>query len=296
MLPDEAAGSPSDEVLPSGQETAAASDAPLSVDGAMLSDPGQVRRHNEDCAAYLLARSGARPGGPQAVALIADGMGGHAAGEIASRIACEVALRELTSAADAPTQRLQRAIEAANAAVLAEAAAKPELTGMGTTLTALLVEHGQAFLGHVGDSRLYILRDGTLHQLSEDHSLVARMVREGLLTEAAARIHPERNVIYMAVGTSRTVAPSVWKHGLLLLENDVLMLCSDGLSDVLPPERIIAELDREGPLEACQALLDAALAAGAPDNVTVGVFRLVRAAPSLRPAGTTRARSAGPMP
>lgn len=262
--------------------------ARLILHGSMISDSGLVRAANEDCAVYALPKGHGSGEGDRAILVVADGMGGHAAGEVASRIACDVLLDAFDDPVPAD-QLLARAIARANEAILAAAAAKAELRGMGTTLTALLVEHGQAWLGHVGDSRAYLWRKGILQQLSEDHSLVGELVRQGVLSPEAARTHPDKNVIFKALGSKRDPEPAVWRAGLALQDGDVLLLCSDGLTDLVPDRVIAAMLGGREPLEACRMLISQALAAGGHDNVTVGVFHVVAANNSTAaPPPTTR--------
>jgi len=146
---------------------------------------------------------------------------------------------------------------------------------MGTTCTAMAVRDGQVWLAHVGDSRAYLLRDGVMTQLSDDQTLVAQMVREGKLTPKEAQSSPISNVILQALGSNADVVPVVWADPLQLAAGDILVLCTDGLSGIVADETIAAHVKRLPPGEACDALIEVALAAGAPDNVSVGAFRLV---------------------
>jgi protein phosphatase len=260
----------------------------------MLSDVGRVRSGNEDCAAYVLPNADDAGDSRCPVMVVADGMGGHVAGEVASRLACETVMRRLGEPDLGPAELLREAIAAANDVILEEARRDPRLEGMGTTLTALLVRDGKAWLGHVGDSRAYLLRDGELHQLSEDHSLVGEMVRSGLLSPEAARSHPEKNVLYKALGTTSDVEPTVWQAGLDLRPGDVLLVCSDGLTDLVPDAAIATSLEQHEPLDACRDLLQQAMEAGGYDNVTVGVFRVAEfEAGRTTPVPTTRTVPAG---
>ena len=263
----------------------------------MLSDRGHVRSDNEDCAAFVLPRPGDVDDRRPAVAIIADGMGGHAAGEVASRIACETMLRRALQGGAAPPVLLREAVEEANAAILEKASREADLAGMGTTVTALLLAGNRVFVAHVGDSRLYILRDRRLHCLSRDHTLVAEMVRCGQLSHEAARTHPDRNIIYKALGTDPHLDPAVGGRGLPVRPGDRLLLCSDGLTDLVTDDVIARELWAHDPPDACRVLVQLALDAGGHDNITVGVFRVVdavtcerRLAPDTRiPAARSRA-------
>ncbi|HML09743.1 MAG TPA: Stp1/IreP family PP2C-type Ser/Thr phosphatase [Stellaceae bacterium] len=245
--------------------------ASLSITGTMLTDTGRVREHNEDTVAYSLP-SGGHLAKRELVALVADGMGGHLAGEVASSIAADVVLRLYFEREGSPTERLANCLNIANQAIYERGQTDPACAGMGTTCTVLAVRGNAAFLGHVGDSRAYLLRSGRLQQISEDHSLVAQMVRDGVLTEEEAARSPDKNVILRALGNEARVKPTVWREGLPLMAGDALVLCSDGLSDVVDKGRIEEIVREMRPFEACQALIDAALAAGGPDNISVGVF------------------------
>lgn len=244
------------------------------LDGCMLSDPGLKRSTNEDRCAYMLPRNGHGCGvAGDFIAIVADGMGGHAAGEVASAMAIDVVYRTLLNGRGAPPALLIAGLKAANDDIYRHAQSHAGCGGMGTTCTAVVVRHGQAFLGHVGDSRLYLLRKERLHQLSEDHSLVSDLVRAGVISEEEGRARPDRNIILRAIGTKPKVDVATWKTGLPLLPGDALLLCSDGLTDGVGDDAIREILlDNGSPAEACRALVDAALAAGGEDNVTVGVF------------------------
>jgi PPM family protein phosphatase len=244
---------------------------PLSITGTMLTDTGRVREHNEDTVAYSLPNGG-RLAERELLALVADGMGGHLAGEVASSIAADLVLRLYFERQGSPTERLVNCLSSANQAIYERGQSDPACSGMGTTCTVLAVRGNAAFLGHVGDSRAYLLRSGKLQQISEDHSLVAQMVRDGVLTEEQAAHSPDKNVILRALGNEARVKPTVWREGLPLIAGDALVLCSDGLSDVVEKAQIEEIVREKPPFDACQALIDAALAAGGPDNISVGVF------------------------
>lgn len=241
----------------------------------MLSHPGKVRSNNEDTVAFALPNG---PGGEfhgDALLLVADGMGGHAAGEVASRIAADVLYRHFFAAAGRPVHDiLAECFHQANAEIFEAGRQNPEYAGMGTTCTAIAVRNNFAWLAHVGDSRAYLLRNDELQQISEDHTLVAELVRRGSLTREEAAASPERNVILKAMGTAATVAPAIWTDGMALQPDDRLLLCSDGLSDLVTETVMQQLLASHTPLDACQALIDAALEAGGHDNVSVGVFHL----------------------
>jgi protein phosphatase len=260
----------------------------LSVSGTMLTHPGSVRELNEDVVAYVLPTEAQIAAGRGALALVADGMGGHAAGEVASRIAAETVLRLYYQLEGSPPEVLEKCFRAANDAIHKRSQIDPACSGMGTTCTVLALKGGTAFVGHIGDSRAYLLRDGRLKQISEDHSLVAQLVREGALTEEEATRSPERNVILRALGTERSIEPSISREGFPLRAGDVFMICSDGLSDLVDDQVIAETIAGLAPFEACRALVDAALAAGGTDNVSVGVFVAGQANPPAVALRTTR--------
>jgi PPM family protein phosphatase len=234
------------------------------VVAAGSSDVGQVRDGNEDS---LLIRN--------SVFAVADGMGGHLAGEIASATALEPieALdgRVFPDASEAATA-LSSAVVAANATVSKLATDNPLYRGMGTTLTAALVEGRRVHVAHVGDSRAYLLRDGQFSQLTDDHTLVQHLVDEGQITREEAAHHPQRSIITRAIGVSPEV--DVDSMTLELRPGDQLLMCSDGLTGVVD-DRAIAELleTTADPDEAVNRLVEQANRAGGPDNITVVLLR-----------------------
>lgn len=247
--------------------------AELFVDGAMLSHVGLVRDHNEDVVLYCLPRPGDEGHRGDFLAIVADGMGGHSAGEIASDIAANTVRLIYFERDEAPHLALARAFAAANDLIYQRAATDPACQGMGTTCTAVAIRKGRLWLAHVGDSRAYIVRDKAIRQLSEDHSLVASLVREGRLTADEAAISPQRHIILQALGTKPSVEPQIWKEGLPLIADDTIVLCSDGLNDLIDDQAIAELVSSFKPYDACEKLIDAALRAGGVDNVSVGVFR-----------------------
>ena len=235
---------------------------------AALTDRGLVREENED--AFVITDS---------LAAVADGMGGHQAGEVASRTAVAELADALGGSLRRPTTALLNAFSRANDAVLRQAA-QADKAGMGSTLTAVVLSGRRAWIGHIGDSRAYLLREGLLTQLTRDHSLVADLVRNGSLSPEEARIHPRRHVITKAIGSDTVIKPDVFS--LNLLAGDRLILCTDGLTNHVESDRI-AELAGGGsPQTICRDLVEAAKAGGGSDNITVAVVEIgadTRAAP-----------------
>ena len=227
---------------------------------AAVTDPGRRRRRNED--AYVVD--------PPLFA-IADGMGGAQAGEIASRIAASV-LRD--SAGRSGEEAIVALIQEANRRVYESAATDEARSGMGTTITAALVEEDTVRIGHVGDSRAYRVRDGRLEQLTDDHSLVAELVRSGKLSPEEADVHPQRSVITRVLGSDPEV--DVDTFPVEARPGDVFMICSDGLSSMIDDRAIleIVEHHRSSLERAARALVDAANKGGGEDNITVILFEI----------------------
>lgn len=213
---------------------------------------------------------------------VADGMGGHAAGEIASEIAVNSiadftrsAIREANPTDPADARRvLEAAVAEANRRICDSIATHPDRRGMGTTMVAALLLPDRVVIGHVGDSRAYLLRDGRLEQLTEDHSWVNEQVRLGVLSRAEAHRHPMRNVVTRALGSRVDVTPELREEPLRA--GDALLLCSDGLNVMLTDDSIRETLapHRADPEAACRALVDAANARGGEDNTSVVVLSL----------------------
>jgi len=225
---------------------------------ASRTDVGRMREHNEDS---VWPTDDGTSDEVIAVA-VADGMGGHAGGEVASSIALETAM---TVGGD-PAMRVQ----AANVAVVDAARLRPRLAGMGTTLTlAVLDPDGDLDIGHVGDSRAYLLRGDELTQLTNDHSYVAELMAAGKLTPEEAETHPHRSVVTRAVGLDPTV--EVDNYGLILEPGDRILLCSDGLTTMVTDDGLSEILKVKGasPATAADALVIAANEAGGVDNITV---------------------------
>jgi serine/threonine protein phosphatase PrpC len=257
-------------------EESAVSMPRLGVQAVLRTDVGLVRSENQDFGTYTTPReeSHSHPGGRLLV--VADGMGGHRGGATASRLAGEtVKAQYLGSETYDIAQALREALTRANARIFTEAQANPDLRGMGTTTSALVVKNNQAWFAHVGDSRIYLVRGDEIRQITEDHSLVASMVREGLLTPKEAETHPRRNVLQRSMGVSEDVEIDV-SGPFDIQANDVFVLCSDGLHGLVrePELKQIAGLPID---QAATEYVRLALARGAPDNVTVIVARIVPA-------------------
>lgn len=205
---------------------------------------------------------------------VADGMGGHNAGEIASSIAIGVIESAYHEMRDEPAGRLKLALESANAAIHKRSTEADETRGMGTTCTALLLQDGFAYSAHVGDSRLYLIRNDGIYLMTEDHSAVMQLVRSGELSLQEARHHPDKNVVTRCLGTQPQVEITAWPRPLPLQLGDHFLLCSDGLYDQVEDDEICAIVSPRKAAEACEELVRLAKERGAPDNVTVAVVGL----------------------
>jgi protein phosphatase len=245
----------------------------LVVRAVLRTDVGLVRSENQDFGTYTTAseESVSHPGGR--LLIVADGMGGHRGGATASRLAGETVKTQYLDSEtnDIPTA-LRQSLTRANARIFSEAQSNPELRGMGTTTSVLAVRDQHGWLAHVGDSRIYLVRDGAIKQLTDDHSLVATMVREGLLTSQEAETHPRRNVLQRSMGVAEDVEIDV-RGPFELREGDTFILCSDGLHGVVK-EHELQEIAAGTIEEAADEFLRRALERGAPDNVTVIVARV----------------------
>lgn len=252
----------------------------LRVSSAVASHPGLRRAENED--SYCV-----RP--DLGLYMVADGMGGHAAGEVASRLAVETVEAFVADTRNADINRtwpfpfdrtlsldgnrVSAALRLANRRIAAAMDANDSLRGMATTAAVVLVGPATAVVAHVGDSRIYLNRAGRLDQLTQDHSWVSEQVRAGVMTEADARRHPWRNVVTRALSGGDD--PDVEIAEIEVKGGDELVLCSDGLSSVVPMSGLQTIVNGAASLEAaCQALISAANDAGGPDNITVAVLKV----------------------
>lgn len=225
-----------------------------------ITHQGMVRTQNQDAFYHWTD-------GEMGFGVVCDGMGGARSGNIASALAAQTFAQVVSSAAGTPAERLLLGAEQANAAVYHRAQQDMECWGMGTTLVGALAKGNQGYVINIGDSRCYQIGGGEIRQVSLDHSLVAELTRMGRITEEEARNHPNRNIITRALGTEAQVKADLFE--VELEQGDLLLFCSDGLSNEVLPEEL-EKLSRGGTLEErCRSLLQLALDRGAPDNVTV---------------------------
>lgn len=228
----------------------------------LKSHVGLIREINED--SYLTD--------PPHLFAIADGMGGHVAGEVASRRAIDVLKQAMNQAISDPYSRrdqLVSAVQSANSQIYDLALKNQQFSGMGTTLTACYIDQSDVFWAHVGDSRLYLLHEGNLRQITQDHSLVAELLRIGSITPKEAFVHPKRNILTQAIGTNKAVQVDsgtlVWNPG------DTILLCTDGLCGLVEEEYLQSTLNNNNLTltEKGDSLFEQALAAGGSDNITL---------------------------
>ncbi len=260
---------------------------------AGLTDVGRKRRSNED--SYAIVED-------HGLYIVADGMGGHAAGEVASRLAVESIERHISgsdprkeptlpasyrtsspeeAALPQPARRVLNAIRLANQEIVRSVRQDNSRRGMGTTVVIAYIRGGRVFIGSVGDSRAYLVRGKSMIQLTADHTFVGEQVRAGTLTSIEARRHPARNILTRAVGSQEDVEPDLIEHDLKA--DDWLLLCSDGLTTMVEDEEILATLRAHGDNAepACRALVERANDHGGDDNVTVVLVHVL-------PAGSAR--------
>lgn len=249
-----------------------AAPVPHEIVASVQTDPGCVREGNEDTGRFfkpsdpvLLAKKGV-------LTIVADGMGGHLAGEVASRLAVEVVSRAYYQDGLDACEALKEAFAEANQQIHEASLNDEKLAGMGTTCTALVLVNGYAFAAHVGDSRLYMVRDGEVYLMTEDHSAVMEMVRQGLIDIDEARNHSDKNVILRSLGTHPQVEVAMWEQPMSVRIGDQFILCSDGLYDLVSDEEIKEVMASTNDAHAaCDTFIGMARERGGHDNITVGI-------------------------
>jgi protein phosphatase len=239
------------------------------IEACVLTDVGRVRTNNEDSVSLVRPNGKALLASHGVLALVADGMGGHEGGELASKLAVDEIARSYYASIAPPLAALDHAIRSANRAVYQASCATPALKGMGTTCIAAVVRDDRAWWAWVGDSRLYLLRDRQIYRLSEDHTVVQELVRRGLLGSAEALNHPDRSVLERALGTRKEVTPALGSQAVRLNAGDRLLLCSDGLHDLIEDQEFAERAGAGAIAESAQALLHLALERGGFDNTSL---------------------------
>lgn len=266
-------------------EAAPAIHLPLEpFEAALLTDTGCHRTNNQDSGKVVHPTNGSAASGGL-LAIVADGMGGHQAGEVASQTAVTTVVDVFQRAKGTPGEALEAAFLEANRNILQLATNNLDMTGMGTTCTALAIVGNEAWAAHVGDSRLYMVRGHAIYQLSEDHTLIQDLVRQGLLTSEAAEHHEDRNVLLRAMGTKPELSIMRWPEPMDVRKGDSFLLCSDGLHDLVNDSEMMAVVKNASPADACRKLVLMAKERGGYDNITVAVVAIHSAdgqPPSLR--------------
>lgn len=243
------------------------------ISASLQTDVGCLREANEDCGQHFVPNDREIKVRRGILTIVADGMGGHASGEVASKMAVELISKYYYQDMENPAQiALQRAVELANFEIYQTSVSDENLFGMGTTLVIFVLLDNKAFSAHIGDSRLYRLRNQRLELLTYDHSQVMEMVKQGILSLEDAWNHEDKNIILRALGTQPTVETEI-SNIFEVAVGDEFLLCSDGLSDMLPEAEIFQVWNSsKGVHEACENLIERAKQNGGHDNVTVGII------------------------
>ncbi len=245
------------------------------IELASLTDVGRLRTNNEDSYLYWEPDSHEDFARKGRLAVIADGMGGYEGGQEASRLAVETVRFVYEHKYDGdPQTTLVTGMQTAHDTIHRYAVEHPQYAGMGTTCTALSIVGNRLSFAHIGDSRLYLIRTGSISRLTRDHSYVGRLVESGIVRSEDAESHPQRHILTAALGSGREVSPHTPEQQVSLEQGDVVVLCTDGLWSVVGEAELARIAQSEPPVEACQQLVDLALERGGPDNVTVLVLRV----------------------
>jgi len=255
------------EAGPPGNGTA----VKLAITASVQSDVGCHREINEDCSAYVDPADDELLTARGRLVVVADGMGGHLAGEVASRMAVDVISRVYYETPGNAVSALRTSFTEANRQIYQSSTEVQGRNGMGTTCTALALRNGTALAAHVGDSRLYLVRNGQIYLMTEDHSAVMELVKRGLLTREQARHHPDKNVILRALGSHSEVEISIWDEPFPIKGGDRFLLCSDGLYDLVEDKEIMDTVMASDAYSACAGLITLAKERGGYDNITVAV-------------------------
>lgn len=243
----------------------------LQVSFGNKSDVGKVRQKNEDYMEKFLCDFGD-------VFVVCDGMGGHIGGEVASRLAVYTIKEFMTENPKAITETstlIKEAMIAANDALHNKTKENPDLKGMGTTCVILVLKNGNAYIGNVGDSRMYMIRGGAIHQITKDQSFVQELVDQGIISYEEAENHPRRNEILQALGVNMKLEPQLNPGGMKIYKNDTFILCSDGLSGMVSDKDILNITGQSEPMDACEKLVSLANMNGGTDNITLQIAKII---------------------
>jgi serine/threonine protein phosphatase PrpC len=242
----------------------------MRIDYFGRSDKGRVRKTNEDYFA------GERIKEDEYLFVVADGMGGHRAGDVASKLGTQHFVRyykKLRKKKNSIMDSMSQALEKANNMILSKATSDPRKRGMGTTFSAVVIAGMSAYIVHVGDSRIYLIRDDEIQQLTTDHTFVGKMLEEGRITEDEARDHPQKNILYMSLGARKSFEPEIKKQ-LDIMESDIFMMCSDGLNNMVSDNTIKEYVLSYNTHDAVEELIKLANDNGGTDNITLQVIHV----------------------
>ena len=243
---------------------------PVDIKAVVVSDLGNIRTNNEDMGLFFKIADENTLREKGYMLIVADGMGGHQAGEVASRMATDIICREYYNQNNSTVEKnLEKALSLANKTIFEKASSQQAFQGMGTTCTVLVVIDQDVYYAHVGDSRAYIQKGGSIMQITEDHTYVQQLVNSGDITTAEAAVHPKRNILTNAMGTKAELRIDTGKSKYNFENNDRLLLCSDGLYDYLNDEELNKILIENGLKNAASAMVGQAKARGGHDNITV---------------------------
>jgi serine/threonine protein phosphatase PrpC len=244
------------------------------IEVSSQSDIGCVRLNNEDSFGYWEGENDKEFARKGRLAVVADGMGGYEGGQEASRLAVETMIDVYSSFDGEPKNSLIAALQAAHEGIREYSFEHPELRGMGTTCTAAAIVNSQLFFVHVGDTRLYLIRDGAIIRVTRDHSYVGRLVEAGMISAEQAEVHPQRNILTSAVGTNPDLAMDASEEPQALRAGDVLVICSDGLWGLVRDTEILNAAKNKSAEQAGKDLIQLARDRGGPDNITVQILRM----------------------
>ncbi|HVN30257.1 MAG TPA: protein phosphatase 2C domain-containing protein [Candidatus Binataceae bacterium] len=252
---------------------------PEAFELGLLSDIGTTRTNNEDSCGHTIEAP------DHVLFAVADGVGGYEGGEVASKMAIDITLQAYRESPKewGASKRLHRAVQRANIEIYNFASTVPELRRMATTLTAVAVENGILNAAHIGDCRLYLLRGGKITQISKDHTVVGERVRLGLMSEERARTHPDRSALMRSLG--RELIVSIDRITLPLRKGDEVILCSDGLYNILDSTELTMLTREFGAVEGCEKLIRNANQRGTHDNLTVAIFKQLTETADPAPGG-----------
>ncbi|MGI9554218.1 MAG: Stp1/IreP family PP2C-type Ser/Thr phosphatase [Thermodesulfobacteriota bacterium] len=248
----------------------------MQLQSSSVSDIGKIRQNNED--SYLELKIDERDG-YSLLLVVADGMGGHNAGEVASKTVVEsiesyFKSEESNLNSDKTLSHLKESIEKANSAVIKASASDESLKGMGSTCTAIMILNNMTFVAHVGDSRAYLIRGKKINQITKDHTLAEKMLESGIITKEEAKTSPHRNMLMKAIGIEDKVEVETYDP-FNVKPGDVYLLCSDGLTEYLEEEELCSIINIYEPQEACKLLVNIANKRGGKDNITVQIAKVM---------------------